>query len=50
MIKILVAHHVEPTVTTAATQFFENLIPVLEKYEQVHMTWLIYSEKKNYKI
>lgn len=46
MIKILVAHHVEPTVTTAATQFFENLIPVLEKYEQVHMTWLIYSEKK----
>ncbi len=46
MIKILIAHHTLPNITTAATVFFENLLPVMRKYEEVHITWLIYAPEK----
>lgn len=46
MIKILFAHHTLPDITTAGTIFFENLLPVMRKYEEVHITWLIYTPEK----
>lgn len=46
MIKILFAHHTLPDITTTGTIFFENLLPVMRKYEEVHITWLIYSPEK----
>ncbi|MBC8501717.1 MAG: CDP-glycerol glycerophosphotransferase family protein [Nitrosopumilus sp.] len=46
MIKILVAHHTLPDITTAGTIFFENFLPVMRKYGDVNMTWLIYGPEK----
>jgi hypothetical protein len=46
MIKILFAHHTLPDITTTGTVFFENLLPVMRKYEEVHITWLIYTPEK----
>jgi hypothetical protein len=46
MIKILFAHHTLPHITTAGTVFFENLLPVMNKYEKVHITWLIYTPEQ----
>jgi hypothetical protein len=46
MIKLLVAHHTLPNVTTAATMAFDNLLPIMSKYDRIHMTWLIYGPEK----
>ena len=46
MIKLLVAHHTLPDVTTSGTVAFDNLLPVMRKYAEVHITWLIYAPEK----
>ena len=46
MIKLLVAHHTLPDIATAATVAFENLLPVMRKYDKIHMIWLVYGPEK----
>jgi hypothetical protein len=46
MIKFLVAHHTLPNVTTAATVAFDNFLPIMSKYDKIHMTWLVYGPEK----
>lgn len=50
-IKILIPTHVNPDTKSVNTLFFENILPVLQKYLDVHLIWFVYKPERisNYK-
>jgi UDP-N-acetylglucosamine:LPS N-acetylglucosamine transferase len=49
-IKILIPTHTTPGGTSVVTLLFENLLPVLKKYVDVHIIWLIYQPDRMNKL
>ena len=45
-IRILIPTHITPETTSVNTLFFENLLPVLQKYANVHLIWFVYKPDK----